>query len=237
MSAAADVLVVGPRPRADLLPPEIRAEHTHRKLRRRLLLGLLATVLVVIIGTGGATALSIMSGIQLATAQGRTAELLAEQGKYSEVREVQDDLALVEAGQRVGASTEIDWQKYLTAVQATLPTDVTISSVEIESASVLTDFTQPSVPLQYQRVATLTFTAISPTLPDLKVWLDGLKTLTGYTDGTPTTSQLQDNGTYEVEVTMHIDEDAWSKRFVPEDETRDPEKSGDDSTNASGEEG
>lgn len=212
-------LAVGRRPRADLMPPEIIAEHRAKTTRRRLLLGLLGALLIVGLATGGATWLNVQSQFALIAAQARTADLLTEQAKYIEVRRVQEEIAVIQSGQKVGASTEIDWRDYLLSVQAELPADVVVMTVGIDSASPLIEFTQSDEPLQGARVATLTFSAVSATLPDVTSWLDGLATLPGYVDATPDSLSLdEESGLYTAAVTMQIDEGAWSQRFTPDDE-------------------
>ena len=113
----------------------------------------------------------------------------------------------------MGASTEIEWKTYLEDLQRTLPLGVIITSVSIESASPFADFGQSSAPLQASRVATLSFTAISPTIPDIPVWLDGLQKLLGFADAVPDAVSIQPDGTYLVNMSMHINADAYSHRF------------------------
>ncbi|RWZ50030.1 hypothetical protein ELQ90_11845 [Labedella phragmitis] len=217
--SAVEELAVGRRPRADLIPPEIVAEHQAKKTRRRLLLGLLGVLLVVGLAAGGATWLNVQSQFALLASQARTADLLVEQAKYIEVRRVQEEIALIESGRKVGASTEILWKDYLLSVQSKLPADVVVMSVLIESASPLSEFAQSDEPLQEPRVATLTFSAVSATLPDVTSWLDGLADLPGYVGATPASVSLdEESRLYTSAVTMQIDEGAWSERFTPDDE-------------------
>ncbi|RWZ64303.1 hypothetical protein ELQ92_05925 [Labedella populi] len=212
-------LAVGRRPRADLMPPEIIAAHRAKSMRRRLLLGLLGVLVVVGLAAGGATWLNVQSQFALLAAQARTSDLLAEQAKYIEVRRVQEEIALIESGQKVGASTEILWKDYLLGVQSKLPTDVVVMSVSVESASPLAEFAQSDEPLQQSRVATLTFSAVSATLPDVTSWLDGLAELPGYVSATPNSVTLdEESQSYTSAVTMQINEGAWSQRFTPDDE-------------------
>jgi hypothetical protein len=104
-------------------------------------------------------------------------------------------------------------------VQSKLPADVVVMTVGIVSASPLVEFTQSDEPLQGARVATLTFSAVSATLPDVTSWLDGLAMLPGYVDATPDSISLdEESGLYTAAVTMQIDEGAWTQRFTPDDE-------------------
>jgi hypothetical protein len=210
-----DTLVIGGEPRVDLLPPEVRAQRNGRRTLTALGFGVLGIALVVLLATGGASFLALEAQGQLAAEQARTGTLLAQQAKYLDVRKVQDHVKLIQAAQQVGASTEIDWKAYLNRVQGTLPANVTIGTVTIDAASPLAIYAQPTAPLQGARVATLSFTASSPTLPQVPVWLDALATLPGFADAVPGSVTLDSSsGAYSVSITMHINEAAFDKRFA-----------------------
>lgn len=212
-----DILIIGGEPRVDLLPPEVRKERQARVVRRRLGLGVIGVLLIVVLGAGAATALAIQAQAQLLAEQARTGELLAEQGKYMEVRTVQQQVGLVRAAQQVGASTEINWKDYLLKVQATLPAGVTIDTVNVDSASPMAIYMQPTAPLQGARVATVSFTAKSAMLPDVPTWLTALTTLPGYADALPDSVTLDETtGIYTVSITMHVSDAAFAQRFVEE---------------------
>lgn len=207
-------LVVGGEPRAILLPPEVGLRRKAKQLRRTLGLALVGVVLVAAAGYGAATLAAIQSQAALAGAQGRTAELLNEQTKYIEVNQVQDQVDTAEAARQVGASTEIDWEAYLQAIRAALPGDVSIETVSVDSASPLVPFGQPTTPLQAQRAATLTLSLSSPSLPTVPDWLTALKALPGYADGAPTSITRSENGSYQVNLVLHINEGAFTNRFA-----------------------
>ena len=210
-----EILVVGGEPGADLLPPELRQYGKARTLRRRLWSGVAALGLVMILGTGAAALEAMQMQSNLTAEQNRTTALLVEQRKYGTVRTVQEEASLVKAGQQVGTSTEIDWQKYLNAVQATLPANVVLTSVTIEAGSPLQSYAQASVPLQGARVATLSFAATSATLPEVPTWLNSLTSLPGYADASPGSVTRDDTtGVYTVAITMHINEAAFTNRFA-----------------------
>ncbi|MBU1587317.1 MAG: hypothetical protein KKH51_05155, partial [Actinobacteria bacterium] len=123
-------------------------------------------------------------------------------------------ITLIEAGQYVGASTEIDWKAYLEGLQATLPDGVVINSVQTDSATPFADYVQSTTPLEGSRVATLVFTARSPGLPSIPTWLDGLGQLKGFADAVPgSVNRQEDDGSYLVNITMHINADAFAERF------------------------
>jgi hypothetical protein len=154
--------------------------------------------------------------VQAGAAQNRQAELLAQQGQYAEVRDVQSTIATVQAGQQVGASTEIDWKGYLLELQGVLPAGVKITGVSIESGTPMQAFQQSDIPLQGARVAALTFTAQSKVIPKIPEWLRGMATLNGYVDATPgTVAYDDDKQLYVSTILMHINSDALSLRFDP----------------------
>jgi hypothetical protein len=213
--ATAEILLVGGEPKADLLPPELRLYSKARGLRRRLWLGVASLGLLMILGTGAAALQAMQMQTNLAAEQSRTTALLVEQRKYGTVRTVQQEASLVEAAQQVGTSTEIDWQKYLNEVQATLPANVMLTSITIDAGSPLQSYGQASVPLQGVRVATLSFAATSATLPEVPTWLDSLTSLPGYADASPGSVTRDDaTGAYTVAITMHINEAAFTNRFA-----------------------
>ena len=211
-------IAVGGEPRVSLIPPEVLARRKARGVRRSLAWGVLGVVLITFAAVGGTAVLGIRAQFDLAEAQAHTGELLAEQAQYAEVRKVQDQVTLVEAAQQVGASTEIDWKDYLQKVQATLPGDVTMTAVTIDSSTPLATYEQPTAPLQGARVATLTFAASSPTLPVVPTWLTALAKLPGFADATPGSVSLDETTkTYTLSVTMHINETAFDRRFDPQE--------------------
>ncbi|MCU1561514.1 hypothetical protein [Mycetocola sp.] len=231
MSKTTETLVVGGAPRADLLPPEIRREHKGRRTRRKLIWGILGVILLVLVGTGASYYLALTSQSQLTAAQDRTNELLLEQQKYTEVRVVQDELAAVEAGQRVGAATEVDWKAYIDKIEASLPDNVEIQEVRIDAASPLADYAQADTPLLGVRVATLTFGAWTKALPDTDAWLVALSGLPGHADANPDSINFDEEAElYETIVTMHINERAWSERFVTAEEQAVKKKAAPDAT-------
>ncbi|TFC20570.1 hypothetical protein [Cryobacterium glucosi] len=209
------LLVIGGEPRVDLLPPEIYKDRSAGVLRRRILIGVVGVIAIVMVGSGASTVLAIQAQGQLADEQNRTAALLAEQTKYVEVRSVQAHVNLVQAAQQVGVSTEIDWKKYLDSVQATLPSTVAIDTVKLDFASPISAYAQPTAPLQGARVGTVTFTARSAVLPDVPTWLNALATLPGFADALPGSVTLDAaTNVYKVEITMHVNDSAYAKRFT-----------------------
>ncbi|WP_156999823.1 hypothetical protein [Agromyces terreus] len=201
-------------PRASLLPEEIRTERGDRRMRRGLVLGIIGTAVVAAVAIGAVFALQVQAAVQLALSQQATTDLLLQQTEYGEIRELRSNVTIVAAAQEIGASTEIDWRDYLQQVQATLPAGVVVTQADIDSATPMAAYAQATAPLQGARVATIAFTATSPTLPDVPRWLEGLADLPGYADALPGETSANDDGTYTVNITMHIDDEVFTNRFA-----------------------
>jgi len=221
LRGGAGTATVGGSPRVDLMPPEIRVKRAQLRFRRKLRLGLVGVLIVVVAACGATWALNSLAQTNLQAAQNEKQQLITQQLQYSAVTTTQGSIALVKAGQKVGDSTEIDWQAYLTKLQATLPSGVLLTGVTIDTATPLKVYTPSTVPLQGDRIATLTFTATSPSLPSIPDWLDRLTSLPGFADATPGQVTLT-TSMYTATVTMHINTEAFAHRF--------DKKAGSDST-------
>jgi type II secretory pathway pseudopilin PulG len=205
-------------PRANLLPPEISDNQRKRSTRRGLRLMVIAVVAIVLIAGGGSWYAAFQADVRLELAQNETGALTSQRVEYLDVANTIKSISQTEAAQRVGASTEIDWAAYLAELQSTLPGDVSLSGVLIDSAGISTPYPQSEVPLEQPRIATLTFTADSPVLPSIPDWIDRLSALPGFADASPGSVNL-DEGVYSASVTMHIDQGAYARRFEPDAET------------------
>lgn len=208
------LLTVGGRPRADLLPTEVLVDRRERRVVRRFWGGVAVVAVVAGIAIGGASLLAAESANDLADAQAQTLALVQQQAQYKDVRETEASTSLLEAAQAVGGATEIDWGTYLGSVKSSLPGGVDITGVTVDSASPLEAYAQADAPLQGQRIATLTFDAESPTLPSVPEWLDSVKSITGFVDATANSVTLDEtSGTYTVNMTIHVNEKAFDGKY------------------------
>jgi hypothetical protein len=200
-------------PRVDLLPPEVKASRRNDAIARRLVLALGVVILLVIGGILGSTVLAAQASAGLAAAQGETQSLVLQQQKYAKVRAVQTQIALTQAAQQVGASTEIDWAPFLGRVKGTLGSGLSLTGVTIDSASPLAAYQQSSVPLQGPRVATVTIDVTATRFGDVAPWLTRLGTLPAVTDVMPGATTLDASG-YTASAIIHVDESAFDQRFA-----------------------
>ncbi len=210
-------MIIGGMPRVDLLPLSIRILDKQKRARRAMRLATLGIVIVVLAGTAAAWYLNSTAQEELIEAQSTSNSLLQQQAQYSGLVTTERRIDLIQAAQAVGGSTDVDWRSYLSDMQSTLPQGVIIKTVSIDSAVPGAVYTQSATPLEGSRIATLSFSAISTSLPDVPTWLDGLRTLKAFVDATPNSVQLDESGSaYVVDITMHINTDAYTNRFATE---------------------
>lgn len=206
-------LVIGGEPRVDLLPPELRIKRQGKVVHRRLGFLIVLVAIIVVGATALVRAQAVQAKLNLSIETTNTQSLLLQQQKYSLVQQVQREVDAIQVAQKVGTSTEINWKQYLNSVQATLPPNVTLDSVNVDSATPFSAYAQANTPLQGERIATLSFTAVSSTLPQVPAWLLALATLPGYADATPGSVNRTETGSYSVNITMHINQTAFTDRF------------------------
>ncbi|MEX1079731.1 MAG: hypothetical protein WED09_11550 [Homoserinimonas sp.] len=224
-------IVIGGEPRIDFLPPEVKARNGARRTRR----SLIAVVLVVVVGCaagyGFATTLAIQSEVKLAEEQAETQRLLAEQAKYSAVGTVSSATAAVENARIVGSATEIVWADYLAELKAALPSGATIESFVVDSQAAVEAAPEVAVPLQSSRVATVTFAVRVPTLPVVDSLLVNLRELSGFAGAVVTSITLEDDS-YLASGVLHVNADAFEKRFFDRNEAGEPPADEPDSSSA-----
>lgn len=210
-------LVVGGEPRADLLPPELKARREGRALHRALNIALVGVIVVMVASIGAVSLRAAHNQNNLATAKIHTDEILLDTTKYAEVRRVQDQYDATVVVRALGLSTEVDWKAYLADIRAILPADVTIDTVSVTTASPWTAFGQSEVPLTQPRTASLALELTSPGLPSVPQWLVGLTDLPGYADASPGSIARSADGSYIVSLALNINESALSNRFAIEE--------------------
>lgn len=203
-------------PRVSLMPPELGERNRQLGVQRGLRLLMFAVAVLVIAATGGAWYYSFTAGLARDAEENRTEELTAQKQTYQDVQATMDDVALGAAAVHVGGSTEIDLLGYLMLVQQSLPQDVRLDTFSIESQSIMTLYPQSEIPLEGPRIGTLKFTAISPGLPQIPVWLDSLSDLPGFVDAVPGSVVLLDEGGYTVDITLHLNAGAYTGRAADE---------------------
>ncbi|MGL4339448.1 MAG: hypothetical protein ACRCSP_03360 [Rhodoglobus sp.] len=214
-TAGSKALSLGGVPRVDLLPPEFEQSRKSKVLIKRLLLGLAATLALVLVAVGVGVVQLIVTGVGLANENTRAETLAAEQEKYAVVTTINSQASKIEAIQPEATAGEVLWEPYLALVAGTLPVDTSITAFTAElkdSAAAPT----PEAVLQAPHIAMLQLTADSPQA-SVSDWLENMSKLTGYVDATPQSVVLvSETGRYTVQVNLLINKDAISNRFTVE---------------------
>jgi len=208
-----NTVVVGGSPRVDLLPPEVKLGKRHAAMRRRLAFGVVLVFIATAVAAGIATISAIDSQVRLASAQERTTLLLAQQTEFSEVRQLAGDVDSITLLRQAAASTEVNWQSLVNALQSTLPAGVAITTI---TADVATPIELPAVPtaaLEGDRVGTVSLLLTAPTIVEIGAWMQSIRTLDGYVDVQMSTASINAAGTYDIAITVHIGTLAYSERF------------------------
>ncbi|TFB73665.1 hypothetical protein E3O06_07475 [Cryobacterium glaciale] len=207
-------LILGGEPRADLLPPELKARRAGRALHRALTIALVGIVVIMGASIGSVSLKAAINQNDLAAAKMRTDEILMETTTYAEVSQVQDQYNTTLAVRGLGLSTEVDWKSYLADIRLILPADVNIGTVSVTTASPWTAFAQSEVPLMQPRTASLALELTSSGLPTVPQWLVGLRDLPGYADASPGSISRSEDGSYVVSLALNINASALTNRFA-----------------------
>ncbi len=207
-------LALGGVPRADLLPPEIRAAQRGKAVMRMLLIFLVTVAVVVAGAVGYATIRSITSQAFLQLERDRSNELIARQLDFAEARSIANEVDAAIEARRLGTTTEIDWKAYLGEVSATLPVGVTLSSLTIAPVAIDPATAESENPLEEAAVAKITVTAYSLTVPDVEAWFDDLDSITGFAGIAPPATVAGTPGEgYNVGLELLVNEEAYLLRF------------------------
>lgn len=221
--ASAASLTVGGTPRADLLPPEIRAAYKGKAVVRMLVILSVVVAVVVAGGVGYATIRSITSQAVLLLERDRSLDLLARQLDYAEARQIANKVDEAILARTVGTATEIDWRAYLDEVSATLPDGVGLTKLVIAPVAASEAGSEGAAlaenPLQQAAVATITITATSLTVPDVEAWFDDLAGITGFAGiAPPATVAGSPAEGYIVGLELLVNDKAFLLRFQNDEE-------------------
>src|SRR5690606_3263649 len=116
---------------------------------------------------------------------------------------------------QVITGTEIDWQAVLADIRGTLPAGAVVISLSIDGASPMQSYTQAGVPLQGPRVATVMFTVETASILSGPVVVDALAQVPGFVDVQVPSSTVNEEGIAETSFVLHLDEGAYTYRYVP----------------------
>jgi len=223
MPLRATSLVPGaPRvPQVNLLPPEIRASRSLRKIKRLLLLVLVLVVAAAVAAYLWSTLQVAAADRELAAQQAETTRLLNAQEQYAEVPQVLSDLAAAREARTAGMSTEVLWALPLQQLVATKPPGVAFEEIAMSGTTPMLLAAAPTNPLIHQGTATLAFTGRSVVVPDTAAWIESLEAMPNFTDAYVTAVVVTEEDLdgalsvfYRVSGSVQVSEDALAGRFT-----------------------
>lgn len=222
MSTKDNVVTIGGEPRIDFLPPEIRQKKVARRAQRGLIMLAVAVLVLCIVAYVGVTTLTVAAQMRLTAEQERTQELLREQQEYSSVRLLQQSVLAAKDARIVASGSELMWKPIMDAVDGTLPSNLGLMEVTIDSYSV-GEAPPSSDGMLGPQQATIEMKVLFDRVSTVADWIDALKTLPQVSNLTFGGATLNDAFVYESVVKLHISPDALERRYfetpVAPDET------------------
>lgn len=213
-------LVVGGEPRVELMPPEVAQRERSRSLRN---LGVLTLVAVILLVAGGYFLATTINGIAqqgLTNAQSETARILAEQQEYNSVTVVADLIALIEEGQGVARSTEVDWLALASELGRVMPPSVGTVSASVTGRDPWEPPVTSEGSLQQPKVAVLVLTLSAASIPELTSAVRAIEGLDSVADAT--LESITTGASLEAKVTVSLNENALTVNQLTEGSTPTP---------------
>lgn len=194
---------------ADLTPPELIAGRHLRRVRRRVIIGLLVLVLLCGLGYVAASLQSASAAAALADEQSRTAALQVEARKYGDVTQVQGRITASEGQVARLLAQDVDLGALLGTLRDRLPAGMTINQLGATvnvaepgaagaaTTAVTLDSTGSTA------IGQITLQGSATSLDELPTFLDQLAGVDGLVAPLPLTNASSDTGiTYSLQVTM-----------------------------------
>jgi hypothetical protein len=206
-------LVLSGEPRVQLLPPSVKQRERNRQTRRTLVLFVVLAVTVVAAGTVAAFLNDVAANANLVAAQNQTEDLVTAQGQYSDAARVVALVSVTREAQKVVTSTEVLWDQLMDEITGYLPVDSALDGAILAAPAPWEVGLLPEGPLRAPRVATVTLTIASLSVPDAVSLQRALSNVTGYSDSMIYTT-LYEAGLYYTTVELTLDETARSGRFL-----------------------
>ncbi|MEO5534695.1 MAG: hypothetical protein ABIR17_06130 [Pseudolysinimonas sp.] len=211
-------LKVGGQPRVQLLPVSVRAREKARGTRRRLVILVVFSMVVVGLGVAAAYLNERTARQALDAANSQTTALLAEQAKYAEATRLAQLVNLTEQAQKTVTGTEIQWYPLAVAIGEYVPSDVTWAGLAVDAPAPWEPTLVPEGPLRQPRVATVKLVFESVDFGSVAPFVENIHTLYGFSDVKILSTEFQDDlDVYRTTVLLTLTADAFSGRFASPD--------------------
>lgn len=204
-------------PQVNLLPPEIRSNRALGRVKGRLGILLLATLLASGMGFAYAQVEQNAAAADLRAAQDTVARLQDQQQQYAEVPQVKSQIAAAKSALEFGTSAEVAWRGYIQAIQAVAPEGWALTTFQTAMPTPLSPGTVSADPLTAPGVGTISFEGRAATVSDVAAWLDALNSIPGFSGALYTSATLADEQGVpylQTSVTVQVDTAAFAHRFA-----------------------
>lgn len=203
----------GAEPRANLLPPEVRAAERGRSTRK-----ILAFAVVIVIAVlGGAYGVSALRASQaesgLVAAQQATLAISKQKAKYTEATTLDDLVNTVTRARGYAVSSEVLWADYYSAISAVLPAGVVLTSAVMLGEKPWAAPIYALDPLAPPRIGSIAFVVSSASVLDQTALTRSMSTLKGFA-GSSIDQLTLNKGVYSASVTVALSSGALSGRFA-----------------------
>jgi Tfp pilus assembly protein PilN len=115
---------------ADLMPDEVLAGRRGRAMKRRVLIGLVAVVLLLAAGYAFSWVQTHNAGTDLSAAQGRAAALTRRQAEFTPLVKAQADSAQIQQTLATLMAGDLQWSKLLESIRSTTGSGVGVTSID-----------------------------------------------------------------------------------------------------------
>ncbi len=214
----AEAVVYGGVPRVDLMPPEVEQNRRDGRTRRALGALVLSVALIVVAGVAAAAWWSSQAQTRLTDAQNETLRIQQERLQFAEVTQVQARLETIQRQREELAATEILWQETLDPYLAIVGADGSVEGITALGVAPGVEPLGVSGPLRSTRVASVGFTVLTPGVPDSAGWLRSMSGVDTFADASVDSITGDGENGYTTTITLNINEDAYSERFVPDED-------------------
>jgi hypothetical protein len=206
-------LTLAGEPRAQLLPPSVKAREKARSARRLMVLVIALSLVATVGGIAWAYLQQLQAQQSLEAAQARTAEILAQQQQYAEAARLADLVAKTGQLQKLATSTEVQWLALTYAIAPYIPAELSWTGVAMQAPAPWEPALAPEGDLREPRVAVVTLELTGDSYAPAVVFVESIPALHGFSDVKVDKVELKD-GVYTTTVRLTLDVDALSGRFA-----------------------
>jgi Tfp pilus assembly protein PilN len=204
---------------ANLLPSEVVADRRLTALKRRLVFGLVALVVVLGAGYGysrwqTSQAAQILRGEQI-----RATDLLNQQASYTPLVTVQADLAGVQGQLATVMADDMDWSQLFGVLSQSAPRGVSLTGVTgavtgADTSSSSTDYSQVLNRSGSSTVGTVAVSGTAPSKEAVAAYVDALAKVRGFTGAYPS-SVIGDRASWTFTVNVQLTNSVLHGRYTP----------------------